>query len=602
MNQLTGNITKKIIAFTIILSFIFPINAYCGVTKNEVPVDVGYGEGNAGLKYAIEKSITDEVRGIIENDTSSVAYSQHMFNYPIRIKYMYDEVESCGYLYEQPWPYCLQETEENAYTPDEGWSYPNETDPSVGDVLKSRGLILPEYEDEYDGLSGEQEERLFDDTNMCEPIAVISYNESYNYKTTGMYDSLTRITEDESLKYYYELEIKYYAVWIGTRTNPDGSVDYDVKTYYAGRTDEEVKEFVDSKGWTFYENGFTYNYDHYYATCRLKPFGLREMFYLADALPDDKYQNTANKRLKFTNLDLLDRNEYYMRMHSRFDEKFQLSQILPELPDDTYDKEILGISYIDPRSKKSIIYEDILKALEEGEYDIEEEKEEQQQIGDEVESEGYEQESGTTGRGDMHLNGISGEIMNIPGIGETVDCIEINTGLGYNAIRSNTDSYSMEFTLGYLQSHSGKYKTLNGRLNTLLAGSESSNAGSDGQLFTVNVDGQTYYVGALVDGFSTPGGAYEVTLNTGQTFNMIAMDVKSLADAPGTGGNLQVDTNYGHGYLSADKTHVQMNICEFLDASTSHSSISNGSAINYSNAPMANGTYVTTVKHIGNVF
>ncbi len=193
------------------------------------------------------------------------------------------------------------------------------------------------------------------------------------------------------------------------------------------------------------------------------------------------------------------------------------------------------------------------------------------------------------------LDAVIGDVMKIPGIGELVNCLEINTGLMHNVTRSSTDSYSMEFTVAKAKD----YKTINNRINALESLAESSNRGADGNLYTVNKNGQSYYVGAIVDGFAKPGAAYKVTLNTGQTFNMVAVDVKSLHDAAGTGGTGQVDTSYGHGYLVNGGQSVQMNICEFLDASTSTKSCMDYSATNYANAPMSKGTYVTQVESLG---
>ena len=184
--------------------------------------------------------------------------------------------------------------------------------------------------------------------------------------------------------------------------------------------------------------------------------------------------------------------------------------------------------------------------------------------------------------------------MNIPGIGDLIECIEINTGYKYNLTRSSTDSYSMEFTL----SKAAEFQKIMNRISALDSASDISNAGASDQLYTVQKNGQSYYVGALIDGFAKPNHAYQVTLNTGQTFNMVAVDVKSLNDAAGSGGRGQVDTSYGHGYITSNG-QVQMNICEFIDANTSSKSVSHSSALNYSNAPMAPGTYVTSVVALG---
>lgn len=192
------------------------------------------------------------------------------------------------------------------------------------------------------------------------------------------------------------------------------------------------------------------------------------------------------------------------------------------------------------------------------------------------------------------LDAVTGEEMVIPGVGDYIDCLEINTQNRMNLERADTDSYSMEFTL----SKASDYNIIMNRILNMNAQADSTNAGAANQLYTVQKNGESYYVGALVDGFASPGGAYRVTLNNGTSFNMVAVDVKSRSDKQGTGGNGQVDTSFGHGYITSGGK-VQMNICEFIDANTSSNSISHSSALNYDNAPMTKGTYVTSVVSLG---
>lgn len=197
------------------------------------------------------------------------------------------------------------------------------------------------------------------------------------------------------------------------------------------------------------------------------------------------------------------------------------------------------------------------------------------------------------------IKGIVGKILNIPGIGEVVECVLINSQEKVLLKRSETDSYTMEMTVLMTES---KSKTIYGRINNYIYGADTSNIGSSDQLLTIQKNGETYYIGALVDVYATPGEAYKVTLNNGQTFNMIPADVKSLADKPSPKlPNNAVDTSFGHGY-DLGNGKVQLNICEFFDSSITSRGTAHSSAKDYSNSPVSEGTYVVSVEKIGDIF
>ncbi len=203
----------------------------------------------------------------------------------------------------------------------------------------------------------------------------------------------------------------------------------------------------------------------------------------------------------------------------------------------------------------------------------------------------------TSTNGSTTIAGLSGNVMNIPGIGDYINVTEINGIPGSNSYtlqRYGHDAYSMEGTILDAQK---KWPTIYNRIQNIINSSGGTNAGSNGQLLTVQKNGQTYYVAALVDGFSAPGGTYKVNLNNGQSFNVVSVDVKSLNDARGTGSAGQIDSSYGHGTIIGDK--VQMNIVEFFDASTSSTSEYSSSAAKYSYSPVQYGTYVTSVEATG---
>ncbi len=192
------------------------------------------------------------------------------------------------------------------------------------------------------------------------------------------------------------------------------------------------------------------------------------------------------------------------------------------------------------------------------------------------------------------LQGIYGTTMNIPNPGQLISVTEINTQAQYSLERMGTDAYSMQ---GTMLDASSKGWWAYDRIMNAAATATSNNIGAEGQLLTLQKNGQTYYVASIVDGFSKPGSTYKVTLNNGQSFNVFSADVKSLNDAPGSGSQGQIDSSYGHGTIIGDK--VQMNIVEFFDASTSTTSEHSSSAKNYDNSPVSNGTYVVSVEATG---
>lgn len=186
-------------------------------------------------------------------------------------------------------------------------------------------------------------------------------------------------------------------------------------------------------------------------------------------------------------------------------------------------------------------------------------------------------------------NVVSGQ-MNIPAIGEIIECTEINTKTKYQVIRKDPDIYSMEFTYSVAEK---KFPTIFKRVKTFMQYASSNNVGVSDNLLTVDIDGNTCYVGAMVAGFCSPGDIIKCTLNNNSIFYMAIVDVKSLNDS--SGGDRQIDSTYGHGYLTSDKKSVNMCICEFLDAGTT---LAHSSATKYTNGSFLLNTYVVKAERI----
>lgn len=157
---------------------------------------------------------------------------------------------------------------------------------------------------------------------------------------------------------------------------------------------------------------------------------------------------------------------------------------------------------------------------------------------------------------------------------------------GSSVERASTDSWTMEMTVLKYRS---KSSIITGRINDLQAKATSTNIGAENSLLTFDIDGATYYAVAMIDGFTKPYGAYQVVLDDGTVFNVVAIDVKSQNDS--------TSTAYGHGYVKNGK--VNLSCVEFSDASTSQMSIAHNSAKDYSNAPPLAGHYTKSIHYLG---
>lgn len=191
------------------------------------------------------------------------------------------------------------------------------------------------------------------------------------------------------------------------------------------------------------------------------------------------------------------------------------------------------------------------------------------------------------------IKGVEGTSWDLPDPGEDVLVREINTGETKRVTRIAKDAYSMEMTYGMTKK---KSSIISSRIDSILY-KYGSNKGAHDQLLTVEINGKTHYICALVDGMYKQGYSYEASLSNGEVINVIPVDAKSLHDT--NGADTQVNTSYGHGYLTGNNS-VQLCVLEFFDASNDLTK-SHSSAVNYSNQPNLNSTYVKSIKMIGRV-
>ena len=163
----------------------------------------------------------------------------------------------------------------------------------------------------------------------------------------------------------------------------------------------------------------------------------------------------------------------------------------------------------------------------------------------------------------------------------------INTKLSYDVVRTHSDFFSTETSYGYMEQLSS---IIAKRVHSL--DSNITNKNKAEPLKAV-INGETYYIGAMVDGFAAPGDIIETKFNNGQSLKMIIVDVKSLNDAKGTGAKDQFDSSYGHGtYLGNGKCNL--NVLEFITGGT------NSKKANLSSIP-GYGSYAissTKISHI----
>jgi len=106
------------------------------------------------------------------------------------------------------------------------------------------------------------------------------------------------------------------------------------------------------------------------------------------------------------------------------------------------------------------------------------------------------------------------------------------------------------------------------RLNHAIENYECNSDADDLLMFNLNGYDEPIFAGAMVEGFADIGDIVEVTLDDGNSFNFLILDVKSTKHtSEDLAPNNQCQCEWGHGYVidEGDNT-VQLSVCEFITA------------------------------------
>lgn len=249
-------------------------------------------------------------------------------------------------FYENEWPYALRE------------SSINNKFPLVGNVCAAAGCECAEDYEPFD-----DKDRLYNDVNFAEVLTILSQNPDYNWRNCKLDEYNEYIRRDETLQNYFELAVKWIVVYTGTKnvqlnvtnTGPvNTSIEVSVEIPF--ETEEEVCASPNS----VMHDGVVCDRDYYYCRTIVKPFGLSDLYAIADVNPSPKIINSTTKvastdeneqrrsgyNVDFYshyNIDLLDRSEYMERTFLRKEAKM----VGPDYRDD---RDFLSTVYYDTRT------------------------------------------------------------------------------------------------------------------------------------------------------------------------------------------------------------------------------------------------------------
>ncbi len=285
--------------------------------KDACDIYINGNNDGKGLKPALHDAITVECYNII----NEINLRNLNFIQKIGAKFRkYDKEKSLEYFRSQPWPYDLHE---NGY-------------PTVGDVLD--GNYVPQY----------------NDVNFLEMLTVLCQNEDYDWENSDYTEFNEFIRTKKAQNLYYELELKwillFYGEWDEEKTYTDGQGNISTRTEHveSGEIEgdieynsiEEAEAAIDS-GITMDYNGHTLEVCGFYVRPILKPFGLRELYIMAEVNPTDYHRDWINH----TYYELLDRSEKLTHTYLR------------------EDADVAGVYYKDNRGKNSTIYNDLIDKM-----------------------------------------------------------------------------------------------------------------------------------------------------------------------------------------------------------------------------------------------
>ncbi len=514
-----------------------------------------------GIRKTLDNAMRVSCKGIIETLDHRKPISGHE----------YDKMTSLRIFYDNTWPYDLA-------TP--------ERTPRIGDVL-----LPPEFE--YEPWNPR-----YDDVNYAEVCAILSMSNhvegsdyGFDWGNCNYNDWMTYLQKPECYDLMYELGLKWVPVYrgtkvVGTEEHEDGSTSDIIQTvvvtpfeYDSAEECREAPPSVEADGTTCY-------WEEYFVRSKVKPFGLRELFAMAFNT-DDPVGASELMHVNFwdhKNIYMLDYAERVTRLYER-DQKTEY-KVDGEV---VSTQDSLGPSFKKDRSKYSSIYYELLndewlkKRHQEGKgrsawfyiektfnKDLKAIHFKEKDPSDPEESEEYDEKALPP---DATIDPITGKIMYYPKPGEDLfNAREINTDKTYKVKRSTHDYFSKESSYYYTIS---AWPTLRRRLNVLDAGLINKDANEPLKYRTAS--GETYYVGAMIDGFAKPGDVIETKFASGESIKMIIVDVKSLHDATGSGSKSQIDCSYGHGSINASKTEINLCACEFFTGGHNSGNVSTAS-------------------------
>lgn len=280
----------------------------------------GNGDGK-GLKNALHDAITVECYDIIMNLDNKLS-KVGLIEWFSRIVHGYMPEYSLKYFKSQPWPYDLIK---------EG------QDTSIGSVLD--GKYSP----------------LYDDTNFLEMLTILCQNENYNWENCKYEDFNEFIRTKKAKNLYYELEVKYVILYNCVIVNSQERTDEVTGETYVTDDIEELGPYEDDVEYDTLDemiavlktkpqkefDGHLCDACGFFIKTRVKPFGLRELYIMAEVDPTDYHRDWKYH----TYLELLDRSEKLTHVYLR------------------KDADVAGVYYQDERTPKSTIYEDLMSQL-----------------------------------------------------------------------------------------------------------------------------------------------------------------------------------------------------------------------------------------------
>ena len=167
------------------------------------------------------------------------------------------------------------------------------------------------------------------------------------------------------------------------------------------------------------------------------------------------------------------------------------------------------------------------------------------------------------------INGSTGKVLEIPNPGDT---ITVSRGVDLedeyvDAVVSQWNAWSREYSIvGCNTSKKTAGQLCCRRLNYAVDNYTCNKDDDDLLMFDLEGYDEVVFAGAMVEGYADIGDIVRVTLDDGNEFNFLILDVKSTqhtaADLKKDG---QIQCEWGHGYMVSENT-VQLSVCEFITA------------------------------------